>query len=61
MPDIGLTTLNDMKDNAFLIANLDRSVPLIADADSGYGGNVVPLPTVLLLTQPIPLAISSLL
>ncbi|KAH8698904.1 Pyruvate/Phosphoenolpyruvate kinase-like domain-containing protein [Talaromyces proteolyticus] len=38
MPDIGLTSLNDMKQNAELIANLDTSVPLIADADTGFGG-----------------------
>ncbi|KAJ5610279.1 Pyruvate/Phosphoenolpyruvate kinase-like domain-containing protein [Penicillium lagena] len=38
MPDIGLATLNDMRDNAALISGLDPSVPLIADADTGYGG-----------------------
>jgi 2-methylisocitrate lyase-like PEP mutase family enzyme len=38
MPDIGLATLNDMRDNAALISSLDPSVPLIADADTGYGG-----------------------
>ncbi|KIX93460.1 uncharacterized protein Z520_10880 [Fonsecaea multimorphosa CBS 102226] len=37
-PDIGLATLNDMRENASLIASLDPSVPLIADADTGYGG-----------------------
>ena len=38
MPDLGVATLNDMRDNASMIASLDRSVPLIADADTGYGG-----------------------
>ncbi|KAJ5587976.1 Pyruvate/Phosphoenolpyruvate kinase-like domain-containing protein [Penicillium hispanicum] len=38
MPDLGLATLNDMRDNASLIASLDPSIPLIADADTGYGG-----------------------
>jgi 2-methylisocitrate lyase-like PEP mutase family enzyme len=38
MPDLGIATLNDMRDNASMIANLDRKVPLIADADTGYGG-----------------------
>ena len=27
-----------MRENAEMIANLDSSVPLIADADTGYGG-----------------------
>ena len=38
MPDLGLATLNDMRDHAGMIAGLDRRVPLIADADTGYGG-----------------------
>ncbi|KAI9720317.1 MAG: hypothetical protein M1828_005701 [Chrysothrix sp. TS-e1954] len=36
--DLGMATFNDMSDNADMIANLDPSVPLIADADTGYGG-----------------------
>lgn len=27
-----------MRENAEMIANLDSKVPLIADADTGYGG-----------------------
>lgn len=38
MPDLGVATLNDMRDTAGMIASLDRSVPVIADMDSGYGG-----------------------
>lgn len=38
MPDLGLTNLNDMVENASIIASLDRTTPLIADADTGYGG-----------------------
>ena len=38
MPDLGVATLNDMRDNAGMIASLDRKTPLIADADTGYGG-----------------------
>jgi 2-methylisocitrate lyase-like PEP mutase family enzyme len=38
MPDLGVATLNDMRDHAAMIASLDRTVPLIADADTGYGG-----------------------
>ncbi|OQV02465.1 hypothetical protein CLAIMM_07661 [Cladophialophora immunda] len=41
MADLGLTTLNDMRDNAAMISSLDRSVPLIADADTGFGGAVM--------------------
>ena len=46
MPDIGLATMNDMVDNAGMIASLDRSVPVIADADTGYGGPLVVARTV---------------
>ncbi|KAL6251294.1 hypothetical protein RBB50_001502 [Rhinocladiella similis] len=38
MPDLGMTTMTDMVANAGMIASLDRSVPVIADADTGYGG-----------------------
>jgi 2-methylisocitrate lyase-like PEP mutase family enzyme len=37
-PDLGFASLNDMREHAEMIANLDSSVPLIADADTGYGG-----------------------
>lgn len=46
MPDLGLTTLNDMAANASMIASLDRTVPLIADADTGYGGPLMVARTV---------------
>lgn len=38
MPDLGVLSLNDMVLNAGMIASLDRTVPLIADADTGFGG-----------------------
>ncbi len=38
MPDLGLTTADDMIRTATMIANLDRAVPLIADIDTGFGG-----------------------
>ncbi|KAJ4993212.1 hypothetical protein SVAN01_01187 [Stagonosporopsis vannaccii] len=41
MADMGIATLNDMRANAEMIANLDPSVPLIADADTGYGGPIM--------------------
>ncbi|KAI0481585.1 carboxyvinyl-carboxyphosphonate phosphorylmutase [Xylaria cf. heliscus] len=37
-PDLGLTTVDDMANNAGMLAGLDRSVPVIADADTGFGG-----------------------
>jgi 2-methylisocitrate lyase-like PEP mutase family enzyme len=40
MADLGLATMNDMKENAEMIANLDPTVPVIADADTGYGGSI---------------------
>jgi 2-methylisocitrate lyase-like PEP mutase family enzyme len=36
--DLGLATQNDMAAQADMLANLDPSVPMIADADTGYGG-----------------------
>ncbi|OAL48958.1 methylisocitrate lyase-like protein [Pyrenochaeta sp. DS3sAY3a] len=41
MADMGIATLNDMVANASMIANLDTSVPLISDADTGYGGPIM--------------------
>ncbi|KAF9893324.1 hypothetical protein FE257_011756 [Aspergillus nanangensis] len=40
-PDLGVITLNEMRENAAMIANLDQSVPLIADADTGFGGSLM--------------------
>jgi 2-methylisocitrate lyase-like PEP mutase family enzyme len=37
MPDVGLLTMNEMVDNARAIADASQ-LPLIADADTGYGG-----------------------
>lgn len=39
--DLGICTLNDMRTNAEMIANLSPSTPLIADADTGYGGPIM--------------------
>ncbi|KAF2120215.1 Pyruvate/Phosphoenolpyruvate kinase-like domain-containing protein [Lophiotrema nucula] len=36
--DLGFATLNDMREHAEMISNLNSQVPLIADADTGYGG-----------------------
>ena len=46
MPDLGLASMPDMLGNASMIASLDRRVPLIADADTGYGGPVMVARTV---------------
>ncbi|KAI0392696.1 methylisocitrate lyase [Xylariaceae sp. FL0594] len=37
MADLGLATQTEMVDTAGMIASIDPSVPLIADADTGYG------------------------
>lgn len=42
MADMGIATLNDMRDNAAMIASINPDVPLIADADTGYGGKSTP-------------------
>ena len=39
--DLGIATLDNMRSNAEMIASLDPSTPLIADADTGYGGPVM--------------------
>ncbi|KAF1835157.1 carboxyvinyl-carboxyphosphonate phosphorylmutase [Decorospora gaudefroyi] len=40
-PDMGIATLNDMLSNASMLASLSPTVPLIADADTGFGGPVM--------------------
>lgn len=35
--DLGFASLNDFAQNAQMIANIDRRIPLIADADTGFG------------------------
>jgi isocitrate lyase len=41
-----------MREHAEMIANLDANVPLIADADTGYGG----MSSLTLKTSPIPIS-----
>ncbi|QPC80164.1 hypothetical protein HYE68_010916 [Fusarium pseudograminearum] len=43
--DLGIATLNDMRRSAEMIANLS-STPVIADADTGYGGPIMVARTV---------------
>ena len=38
LPDLAFASLNDFVANGQMIANLDPTVPLIADADTGFGG-----------------------
>lgn len=38
--DLGIATQSDMRAHAEMIATIDPSVPLIADADTGYGGPI---------------------
>ena len=44
--DLGVANLNDMADQAEMLASLDPSVPVIADADTGYGGPIMVARTV---------------
>lgn len=44
--DLGIATMNDMQANASMIANIDPSIPVIADADTGYGGPIMVARTV---------------
>ncbi|KAI0031706.1 Pyruvate/Phosphoenolpyruvate kinase-like domain-containing protein [Vararia minispora EC-137] len=44
--DLGIATQTDMVAHASMIALLDPSVPLIADADTGYGGPIMVARTV---------------
>jgi 2-methylisocitrate lyase-like PEP mutase family enzyme len=39
-PDLALITLPEMAGNAGMIASLDRNVPVIADADTGFGSSL---------------------
>ncbi len=45
MPDVGLLTMSEMVDNAQRIAEA-AGIPLIADADTGYGGPINVIRTV---------------
>lgn len=40
MADLGLTTFTDMHQNAAMIAGINPSVPVLADADHGFGGPI---------------------
>ncbi|RGP71254.1 methylisocitrate lyase [Fusarium longipes] len=44
--DLGIATLNDMRRSAEMIASLSPSTPVIADADTGYGGPIMVARTV---------------
>ena len=37
-PDLAIATLPDFVQNASMITDFSRAVPLIADADTGFGG-----------------------
>ncbi|KAH7068259.1 carboxyvinyl-carboxyphosphonate phosphorylmutase [Paraphoma chrysanthemicola] len=41
LADMGIATQTDMLQNASMIASLSPSTPLIADADTGYGGAIM--------------------
>ncbi|ABN65421.1 methylisocitrate lyase (2-methylisocitrate lyase) [Scheffersomyces stipitis CBS 6054] len=41
MPDLGIANLNDMHENAHMISGIAGDIPVIADADTGYGNSTV--------------------
>ncbi|PFH52159.1 hypothetical protein AMATHDRAFT_79887 [Amanita thiersii Skay4041] len=45
-PDLAIATLNDFTDAARMVCSLDPTVPVIADADTGFGGPVMVARTV---------------
>lgn len=49
--DLGIATQTDMVAHASIISSLDRSVPVIADADTGYGGPIMVARTVELYSR----------
>ncbi|KZV73992.1 phosphoenolpyruvate pyruvate domain-containing protein [Peniophora sp. CONT] len=38
MPDLAIATLNDFVQSASMVCSLDPTMPVIADADTGFGG-----------------------
>ena len=40
MADLGMTTFTEMAQNASMIASINPTIPVIADADTGYGGPI---------------------
>ena len=48
MADLGMASRSDMKEHADMIANLDPTKILIADMDTGYGGESPALYTLIL-------------
>lgn len=51
LPDVGCATLTEMQSNAQLISGLDPNVPVIADADAGYGGTAMCARTLRMYSQ----------
>ena len=48
MADLGIASRSDMEEHADMIANLDPTKILIADMDTGYGGESPALYTLIL-------------
>lgn len=46
MPDLGIATLNDFVQSAEMICSLDPTIPVIADADTGFGSSTMVARTV---------------
>ncbi|CAK7217500.1 hypothetical protein SCUCBS95973_003176 [Sporothrix curviconia] len=50
-PDLAIVSLPEMAGNAGMIAGLDRNVPVIADADTGFGSSLAVARAVALYSQ----------
>ncbi|CAK7222047.1 hypothetical protein SBRCBS47491_004735 [Sporothrix bragantina] len=50
-PDLAIVSLPEMAGNAGMIAGLDRNVPVIADADTGFGSSLAVARAVKLYSQ----------
>lgn len=50
-PDLGIISLPEMAGHAGMIASLDRNVPVIADADTGFGSSLAVARAVQLYSQ----------
>ncbi|KAL4064266.1 Pyruvate/Phosphoenolpyruvate kinase-like domain-containing protein [Scleroderma yunnanense] len=46
MPDLAIATLNDFVQSAQMVCSLDPTTPVIADADTGFGGTAMVARTV---------------
>lgn len=41
MADLGLAAFTDMLQNASMLVGISPATPIVADADTGYGGPII--------------------